>query len=102
MTQTSANVKIGNENYKETNLTINAQNNASRQLNSKSFMLIGGLQIAGGGAVNSISQGADSANVEAGGGNLSNVAINSTAETYSDNYAHSIAPLTIIEFGNKS
>ena len=102
MTQTFANIKIGNENYKETNLTINAQNNASRQLNSKSFMLIGGLQIAGGGAVNSISQGADSANVEAGGGNLSNVAINSTAETYSDNYAHSIAPLTIIEFGNKA
>ena len=85
MTQTFANIKIGNENYKETNLTINAQNNASRQLNSKSFMLIGGLQIAGGGAVNSISQGADSANVEAGGGNLSNVAINS-----------------IIEFGNKA
>ena len=28
--------------------------------------------------------------------------INSTAETYSDNYAHSIAPLTIIEFGNKA
>ena len=101
-TNTAATVDVGKEDYNFANVKINALNNSSRVINAKAFALLGSIQIAGGGTVESFAIGQDSAKVSADGGNVKNLDMNAQVYSYTDNYGRSIAPIGFISMANKA
>ena len=61
-----------------------------------------GIEAGGGGSTNGISKGTDTAEVSASGGTVNSLDVNAAVTSYADNYAHSIAPLSVIEAANKA
>lgn len=101
-TNTSAKINVGNVEYDDSDVVINAENNAWRHVKTKSLQIIGGFEYGGGGSTNGIARGTDTAQVSAGGGTVNSLDINAAVNSYADNYAHSIAPVSIIEAANKA